>query len=92
VVNERGEILFQQRRDTGQCALPMGKQELGETPSQCAVRETLEETGVLVEVIGLVGIYSDSGHIVAYTDGEIRQEYEVTLLVRPIDGKPAPRT
>jgi 8-oxo-dGTP pyrophosphatase MutT (NUDIX family) len=88
VVNDRGEILLQRRRDTGQWALPMGKQELGETPSQAAVRETLEETGVLVEVIGLVGIYSDPGHIVAYTDGEIRQEYEVTLLARPVDGTP----
>jgi 8-oxo-dGTP pyrophosphatase MutT (NUDIX family) len=30
-VNERGEILLQRRRDTGQWALPMGKQALGET-------------------------------------------------------------
>jgi 8-oxo-dGTP pyrophosphatase MutT (NUDIX family) len=57
--------------------------------SQCAIRETLEETGVLVEILGLVGIYSDPGHIVAYTDGEIRQEYEVTLLARPVSGTPA---
>ncbi|NJC68427.1 NUDIX domain-containing protein [Planosporangium thailandense] len=88
-VNERGGILLQRRRDTGQWALPMGKQELGETPSQCAIRETLEETGVLVEITGLVGIYSDPGHIVAYTDGEIRQKYEVTLLARPVSGSPA---
>jgi 8-oxo-dGTP pyrophosphatase MutT (NUDIX family) len=88
-VGERGEILLQRRRDTGQWALPMGKQELGETPGQCAVRETLEETGVLVEIIGLVGIYSDPRHIVAYTDGEVRQEYEVTLLARPVSGTPA---
>ena len=90
VVNDSGEILLQRRRDTGQWALPMGKQELGETPSQCAVRETLEETGVQVEVVGIVGIYSDPGHIVAYTDGEVRQEYEVTLLARPVTGAPAP--
>jgi 8-oxo-dGTP pyrophosphatase MutT (NUDIX family) len=88
-VNDSGEILLQRRRDTGQWALPMGKQELGETPSQCAIRETLEETGVLVEIVGVVGIYSDPGHIVAYTDGEIRQEYEVTLLARPVSGTPA---
>jgi 8-oxo-dGTP pyrophosphatase MutT (NUDIX family) len=88
-VDDDGRILLQRRRDTGQWALPMGKQELGETPSQCAVRETFEETGVQVEIIGLVGIYSDPGHIVAYTDGEVRQEYEVTLLGRPIGGKPA---
>ena len=28
------------------------------------------------------------GHIVAYTDGEIRQEYEVMLIARPVGGRP----
>jgi 8-oxo-dGTP pyrophosphatase MutT (NUDIX family) len=87
-VDAQGRILVQRRRDTGQWALPMGKMELGETPSQCAIRETREETGVLVEVAGVLGIYSDPGHIVAYSDGEIRQEYEVILLARPVSGAP----
>ncbi len=66
----------------------MGKMEIGETPSQCAVRETEEETGVRVEPVGILGIYSDPAHIVAYTDGEIRQEYEVMLIARPVGGAP----
>src|SRR3984885_13764554 len=74
-----GRILLQRRRDTGQWAIPMGKQEMGEPPSQGAIRETLEETGVLTEITGLLGVYSDPGHIVAYFDGEVRQEYEVIL-------------
>jgi 8-oxo-dGTP pyrophosphatase MutT (NUDIX family) len=89
VVNDRGEILLQKRRDTGQWALPGGAQELGETPTQCAIRECKEETGIDAEVTGLLGIYSDPAHIVEYTDGEIRQEYEVTLIGRPIGGAPA---
>ena len=88
-VNEQGYLLLQRRRDTGHWALPMGKMELGETPSECAVRETWEETGIVVEVTGLLGVFSDPGHIVAYGDGEIRQEYEVILLARPVSGKPA---
>ncbi len=88
-VDEDGRVLLQRRRDTGQWAIPMGKMELGETPTQCAVRETQEETGVLVTATGLLGIFSDPGHIVAYTDGETRQEYEVILLGRPVDGAPA---
>src|SRR5215472_13505402 len=88
-VDGAGRLLLQRRRDTGQWAIPMGKQELGETITQCAVRETLEETGVTVEVTGILGIYSDPGHIVAYGDGEIRQEYEVILLARPVSGAPA---
>jgi 8-oxo-dGTP pyrophosphatase MutT (NUDIX family) len=89
VVNERGEILLQRRRDTGQWALPMGKQEIGESITQCAVRECAEETGVEVEITGILGIFSDPHHIVAYTDGEVRQEYEVTLLGRPTGGAPS---
>ncbi|MEV0353991.1 NUDIX domain-containing protein [Nonomuraea sp. NPDC050680] len=87
-VDDLGRILMQCRRDTGQWALPMGKMEIGETPSQCAVRETEEETGVRVEPVGILGIYSDPGHIVAYTDGEVRQEYEVMLIARPVGGRP----
>jgi 8-oxo-dGTP pyrophosphatase MutT (NUDIX family) len=89
-VDERGRVLVQRRRDTGQWALPMGKMELGETPSQCAIRETREETGIVVHVTGLLGVFSDPGHIVAYGDGEIRQEYEVILLARPLSGSLAP--
>ncbi|MCI0689630.1 MAG: NUDIX domain-containing protein [Sporichthyaceae bacterium] len=87
-VDTDGRILLQRRRDTGQWALPIGKMEIGETPTQCAVRETQEETGIVVEPTGLLGFYSDPGHIVAYTDGEVRQEYEVILLARPIGGAP----
>ena len=71
----------------------MGKQELGETVTQCAVRETAEETGITVEVTGLLGIYSDPGHVVYYdSDGETRQEYEVILLGLPVSGQPTATT
>jgi 8-oxo-dGTP pyrophosphatase MutT (NUDIX family) len=87
-VDGQGRLLLQRRRDTGQWAIPMGKMELGETPTGCAIRETEEETGVLTEVTEILGVYSDPGHIVAYGDGEIRQEYEVILLGRPVGGTP----
>jgi 8-oxo-dGTP pyrophosphatase MutT (NUDIX family) len=89
-VDDDGRLLLQCRRDTGQWAIPMGKQELGETVTQCAIRETEEETGVLTEITGLLGIYSDPGHVVYYdSDGETRQEYEVIFTGRPVGGSPA---
>jgi mutator protein MutT len=89
VVNDAGELLLQRRRDTGQWALPGGKQDIGETPSQCAVRECEEETGVRAQVTGVLGVYSDPAHLVEYTsNGEVRQEYEVTLLGEPVSGQP----
>lgn len=89
-VDDRGRLLLQRRRDTGQWAIPMGKQEMGETPTQCAVRETREETGIAVRVTGLLGIYSDPGHIVYYdSDGETRQEFEIIFRGEPLSGEPA---
>src|SRR5262249_13810566 len=78
VVDETGAILLQRRRDTGQWALPGGAQDIGETAAECAVRECLEETGIIAEITGFLGVYTNPNHIVAYSDGEIRQQYENT--------------
>ena len=92
-VDDRGRVLLQRRRDTGQWAIPMGKQELGETVTQCAIRETREETGVSVEVTGLLGIYTDPGHVIHFTSNdEVRREFSVVLTARPVCGKPAAST
>ncbi len=88
VVNEAGAILLQRRRDTGQWALPGGVQDIGESPAQCAVRECQEETGIIAEVTGFLGVYSNPDHIVAYTDGEIRQQYEAAYIGCPVGGEP----
>ena len=40
----------------GQWSIPGGKQELGETWRETAAREVLEETGVDIDVIGIVDV------------------------------------
>ena len=50
---------------------------VGETIAQCCVREVREETGLLVSIVRLVGIYSDPNHRIAYSDGEVRQQFSV---------------
>jgi 8-oxo-dGTP pyrophosphatase MutT (NUDIX family) len=88
VADDSGAILLQRRRDTGQWALPGGAQDIGETAAECAVRECLEETGIIAEITGFLGVYTNPRHIVAYTDGEIRQQYENTYIGRPVGGEP----
>lgn len=87
VVNEAGEILLIQRSDNGLWALPGGAMDLGETIEETAVRETLEETAVDIEITGLVGIYTDPAHRIEYTsNGEVRQEFAVVFSAKPIGG------
>jgi len=37
---------------------------------------------------GILGVYSHPGHIVAYSDGEVRQEWELIFPGRPVSGTP----
>jgi 8-oxo-dGTP pyrophosphatase MutT (NUDIX family) len=90
VVNEAGELLLQRRSDNGFWALPGGAVELGESAGQAIVREVKEETGVDVEPTGIVGIYSDPNHIIEFSDGEVRQQFSVCFVARPVGGVPAP--
>lgn len=54
IVNGAGEILLIRRADDGCWAMPGGWVEPSETPADAAVRETEEETGLTVSVVGLV--------------------------------------
>ena len=86
VLNDAGRVLMIQRTDNDLWAVPGGAQEVGETSTEAAVREVHEETGLEVEVTGLIGIYSDPRHVIAYDDGEVRQEFSLCFRARPIGG------
>ncbi|MEV7782988.1 NUDIX domain-containing protein [Kitasatospora sp. NPDC088351] len=87
VVDDDGRVLLQRRTDNGMWALPGGKMNLGESLADCGIRETLEETGIVVEITGIVGTYTNPGHVFAYDDGEVRQEFSICLLGRPVGGE-----
>jgi ADP-ribose pyrophosphatase YjhB (NUDIX family) len=87
VTDDEGRILLQRRSDSGSWALPGGAMDIGETFAQSAIREVKEETGFDVCVDRIIGIYSDPGHVFAYDDGEIRQEFSICLACAIEGGK-----
>ncbi|WP_246459242.1 NUDIX hydrolase [Streptomyces himalayensis] len=68
-------------------ALPGGGIDVGESAANAAVRETTEETGFDVEVTGLVGLYTNPAHVMAYDDGEVRQQFSIRFTARIVGGE-----
>ena len=44
-------------------------------------------TGLDVEPVRIVGVYSDPRHVFAYADGEVRQEFSICLACRIVGGQ-----
>lgn len=86
VEDDTGHLLMVERTDSGLWAVPGGGLELGESIAATAERECFEETGIIAHVTGFVGVFSDPDALVAYSDGEVRQEFSVALSGRPIGG------
>jgi len=68
--NGLGRVLLVRRSDDGYWELPGGRVDVGESVSEAVVREVAEETGVTIKVTGLVGVYSDPGHVLVYPHAE----------------------
>lgn len=88
--DKQGRVLLEKRSDCGMWGLPGGAIEPGESVREAALREVKEETGLEVEIIRLVGIYSDpQERIVTYPD-KVCQLVDILLEARPLSGKLAP--
>ncbi len=56
VANGAGELLLVQRADSGGWLFPAGLADIGYSPAEVAVKETAEETGVIVEPVSLAAV------------------------------------
>ncbi|ATY09128.1 NUDIX domain-containing protein [Amycolatopsis sp. AA4] len=86
IQDDEGRILMIRRTDNDLYSIPGGQLELGETLAQAAVREVREETGIECEVTGVIGLYSDPKHVIAYDDGEVRQEFSICFRAQATGG------
>ena len=87
VQDDQGRVLMIEKTDNGLWALPGGGHEIGESIADTVVREVKEETGYDVEVTGLTGTYTNPNHVMAYEDGEVRQQFSIAFMARLVGGQ-----
>ncbi|MGW1116546.1 NUDIX domain-containing protein [Streptomyces tanashiensis] len=86
VRDDAGRLLVIHKTDNDLWALPGGGHDIGERIADTVVREVEEETGIRVIVDGIVGLYTDPEHVLAYDDGEVRQQFSICFRAHPIGG------
>ncbi|KRF28948.1 NUDIX hydrolase [Phycicoccus sp. Soil802] len=88
VRDDDGRVLMIHKSDNDKWALPGGGHEIGESIAETVVREVKEETGYDVEVVGISGTYTNPHHLMAYDDGEVRQQFSIAFRAKLIGGSP----
>jgi 8-oxo-dGTP pyrophosphatase MutT (NUDIX family) len=85
VVDESKRLLLGLHSDRNIWVLPGGLVEPGELPADAALRETWEETGLQVELTGVLGVYGGPDLLVHYANGD-RASYVATVFRGRVTG------
>jgi 8-oxo-dGTP pyrophosphatase MutT (NUDIX family) len=85
VINENREILLQKRRD-GLWGIPGGLMELGESTEEAGRREVLEETGIEVGKLELIGVISGKQYFVKLPNGDEYYAVTIAYITKEIKG------
>lgn len=90
VFDHQGHLLLQQRADTGRWGLPVGGVEPYETPADAVLRETWEETGVLVKPQRVIGVYGGPSFRHTHANGDQTASIVFVFQCAVDEGTPSP--
>lgn len=76
-----GRVLLIRRSDNGFWAMPAGAMELGESITECAVREVYEETGLTAAEVTPFAMHTGPDYTVTNQWGDTYQLFVVSFLV-----------
>jgi 8-oxo-dGTP pyrophosphatase MutT (NUDIX family) len=86
VIDPSNRLLLVRRADNGQWALPGGMTEPGETLEQTARRETLEETGLILDEMSFFKLYSGPDFYYQYPHGDEVHNVSAAYISRSFSG------
>ena len=85
ILNNRNEVLLQKRHD-GYWGLPGGLMDLGESFEEVAKREVFEETGLIVENLQLLNVFSGSKYYLKVSNGDELYSVTAVFYTRDVSG------
>jgi 8-oxo-dGTP pyrophosphatase MutT (NUDIX family) len=85
ILNEQNEVLLQKRHD-GCWGLPGGLMDLGESFEEVAKREVFEETGLVVENLNLLNVFSGSEYFLRVSNGDELYSVTAVYYTRDVSG------
>jgi len=83
----RAKVLLTRRTDNGMWCLPGGMIDPGESVAEGCEREVFEETGLRVQVVRLVGVYSNPNQLTVYPDGNKASVIVLNIEVKLVGGE-----
>jgi len=90
IKDDAGRVLFGLHSDKQIWVVPGGLVEPGELPADAAARETYEETGLEVEVTGLLGVFGGPDLVIHYPNGDVASYVGTIFRGRIIGGQLKP--
>lgn len=91
VINEKNELLLQQRADSGSWGYHGGSVDLGEDVESAARRELTEETGLIAEKLTLLGVFSGENMHWIYPNGDEVYNVDIVYMCRDYTGDLRPQ-